>query len=614
MSTSTDSLPRTWDLTSFFPTFDGPEYRAFTLALRTEIAAALARATKLAALPATAVDASAQPALAEWAAVFAGFEDLAARGAHLGSYLSCLGAANAADEAVQAEDAALSQIRAELGKVSTQLLRAIRPAGQEVLVKLLAEPALRGAAHTVTRQHAEAVFQMPAEHEALAADLGVDGFEAWSRLYDTLGGKMTFELVHPDGRRETVPMAQRRALMAQPDRALRAAAFADGNKAWAAQADTCAAALNGLAGTRHTLYARRGRGHFLDAPLHDAAVSRETIDAMFAAIAENYELPRRILRLGARIQRTPALAWYDLEAPRPLAPVPTYTWEEGVAAVQSAFDAAYPKFGEYFRGIIRDRWVESEKRPNKRGGAFLTGSPVTREERIYMTFSGTVGDVVTLAHEAGHAWHTHVLGGLRPCARDYPMTLAETASTFAEKILVHGLLSAPGLSAERRAFLVDMETNHTPSYLLNIPVRYIFERRFYEERKNGIVSPTRLCELMTAAQREVYGDALEAGGEDPWFWASKMHFFISGVSFYNFPYTFGFLLSQALFAELLREGAAFLPRYEAFLRETGSASCEEAVRRTLGWEIGRKEFWAGAIAGGAGPVQALEEIVVSRGL
>lgn len=614
MPTSSAPLTRTWDLTAYFPSLEGPEYRAFKDALKADIAAAQARASGLATLPAALPAPGAEAALTAWAAAQHLLEDLSARLAHLSSYLGCRGAANAADEAVQAEDAALAQTAAELGKVKTQLLRALRPAGPEVLERLLAEPALRGASHAVRRHHAEAVFQMPAEQEALAADLGVDGFEAWGRLYETLGGKMSFELTHPDGRREQVPMAQRRALMAQPDRALRAAAFRDGNRVWAAQGDVCAAALNGLAGTRHTLYARRGRGHFLDAPLHDAAVSRGTIDAMFAAIAASYDLPRRILRLGARIQRTPALAWHDLEAPRPLAPVPAYSWEEGVAAVQAAFNSAYPRLGDYFRGMVRDRWIESEQRPNKRGGAFLTGSPVIRQERIYMTFGGTVNDVVTLAHEAGHAWHTHLLGGLRPCARRYPMTLAETASTFAEKILVHGLLSAPGLTPERRAFLVDMETNHTPAYLLNIPARFIFERRFYEERRAGMVSATRLCQLMTEVQREVYGDTLEQGGEDPWFWASKMHFFITGVSFYNFPYTFGFLLSQALFTQFRREGAGFLPRYEAFLRETGSASCEEAVRRTLGWDIGREEFWAEAIQGGAEAVDALESIVVARGL
>jgi oligoendopeptidase F len=381
---------------------------------------------------------------------------------------------------------------------------------------------------------------------------------------------------------------------------------------WAEAADPCAAALNALAGTRHTLYGRRGRRHFLDAPLHDAAVSRDTIDAMFAAIAASYELPRRILRIGARLQRTPAIAWYDLNAPRPLDEVPSYSWEEGVSAVQEAFDAAYPRLGDHFRAMVRARWIEAEKRPNKRAGAFMTKSLVTREQRIYMTFGGTVNDVITLAHEAGHAWHSHVLGDLRPCARWYPMTLAETASTFAEKILVQGLLSEQGMTPARRAFLLDMETNHTPSYLLNIPARFIFENRFYEERRAGVVSPTRLCELMTASQREVYGDVLEAGGEDPWFWASKLHFFITEISFYNFPYTFGFLLSQALFAAFRREGAEFLVRYEQFLRETGRASCEEAVHRTLGWDLRDQAFWTGAIAACEGPLKEFERVVAER--
>lgn len=606
---SSSSLPQTWDLTSYFPAFDGPAYREFRAALRRDIAAALKRATALEPLPA---DAAADAVVNDWGAIFAAWEDLSARGAHLASYLGCLGAANAADEAVQAEEAALAQDRAELEKLKTQLLRGLRRAGDQTFARLTAAPSLAGAGYTLARLRAESVFQMPPEHEALASDLGVDGFSAWGRLYDTLNGKMSFEMRFPDGRREKVPMAQRNALLSNPDRAIRRAAFVEANQVWAAAADTCAAALNALAGTRHTLYARRGRGHFLDAPLHDAAVSKQTLDAMFAAIAANYELPRRILRLGARLQGTPALAWYDLLAPRPVGEPPTFTWDQGVGVVQEAFDRAYPKLGDYFRRMIRTRWVESEKRANKRGGAFQTSSPVTREERIYMTFGGTATDVITLAHEAGHAWHTHLLSDLRPSAREYPMTLAETASTFAEKILVQGLLADPRLTPERRAFLLDLETNHVPSYLLNIPARFQFESRFYEQRRAGVVSPTRLSELMTAAQREVYGDTLEAGGEDPWFWASKMHFFITDVSFYNFPYTFGFLLSQAISAEFRRSGAAFLERYERFLRETGRASCEDAVRSTLGWDLREQGFWAGAIQAGEEPVRAFEDVVAQR--
>lgn len=599
-------LPQVWDLTSYFPKFRGAEYQRFFAALRTDAETRLARA-------------SGEPALSEaagnsgvWSELFNGWEDLAARLTHLNSYLECLSAAHADDEEVQSDLAALALIQAEVDKVKTQLLRGIGGASGSAAARLDAEPALAGAGFALGRLREEASRQMSPELENLAFDLGVDGFSAWGRLYDTISGKMEFEMAFPDGRRERVPMARRRALMADGERAVRQAAFSGGNRAWAGVADACAAALNALAGTRHTLYARRRHSDFLDAPLFDSALSRPALDAMFGAIADGYELSRRVLRAGARLQGTPALAWFDLEAPRPLAPIPRLTWEECVRLVSSAFARSYPALGKFFDRMIERRWIESEARPNKRGGGFLTSTPVIREQRIFMTFADTMHDVVTLAHEAGHAWHSHRLGGLRPCAQDYPMTLAETASTFAEHMLIHGLLADPALTADRRAFLVDTGTSRTPAYLLNIPVRFQFERRFYEERRAGIVSPSRLCELMVAAQREVYGDTLEPGQEDPWFWASKLHFFITRVSFYNFPYTFGYLLSQAMYAAYRTEGDRFLPRYEAFLAETGRATCEDAVRRTLGWDLRSREFWAEAIAACEPAIRDFEALANQR--
>ena len=592
--------PVNWDLTSYFPGLDSAAYREFKQTLAADVAARLGEASRLAPLDAVNT--------AAWAEVFAAWEELGARVGHLASYLDCLSSADAANEAGLTERTALAALTAEFAKFKTQLLRGLRGAGGPAWNALTGTAALAGAAHSLERLRTEAAHQMSAAEEALAADLGVDGLGAWGRLYDTVSGKMTFTMEWPDGRTEPVPMAQRRALMARTDRAVRRAAFTGGNRVWAAAEDIVAAALNALAGTRHTLYARRGQPHFLDAPLHDNAVSRETIEAMFGAIADNYELPRRILRVGAKLQGTPGLAWYDLEAPR--LPAPDLAWDDAVALVDRAFGALYPDLQAYVRSAFARRWIESEQRPNKRPGAFCTGSLVTREQRVFLTFGGTMHDAFTLAHETGHAWHGHLLNRTRPCACEYPMTLAETASTFAELVLAHGLLAEPGLPPARRAYLLDQMLGQAPSYLLNIPVRFAFERRFYEERLAGAVPVSRIKELMVAAQREVYGDTLEVGGEDPWFWASKLHFFITEVSFYNFPYAFGFLLSQALFREFRRAGAAFLPRYEEFLRLTGSAPCEEVVRRTLGRDPRDRAFWREAMAGLAEPLREFEAVAV----
>jgi oligoendopeptidase F len=159
-----------------------------------------------------------------------------------------------------------------------------------------------------------------------------------------------------------------------------------------------------------------------------------------------------------------------------------------------------------------------------------------------------------------------------------------------------------------KSYLLDQEMLRAHAYLINIPMRFEFEKAFYTERAAGEVSVSRLGELMSSAQHKLYGDTLLADGTDPMFWASKMHFFITEVSFYNFPYVFGYLLSQALFARFQAEGPSFLPRYEAFLAATGSASCEAVARQTLGADLTSPEFWATALRAIEPTLEAYEKV------
>jgi oligoendopeptidase F len=117
---------------------------------------------------------------------------------------------------------------------------------------------------------------------------------------------------------------------------------------------------------------------------------------------------------------------------------------------------------------------------------------------------------------------------------------------------------------------------------------------------------------MVGAQRRVWGDALLPDGLDPWFWASKLHFYITGTTFYNFPYTFGFLLAMALVRRFRQSGPSFLPDYERFLRLAGSGSAEEVVQQAIGEDIRRPDFWAGGILALEQPL-ARYEALLERG-
>lgn len=595
-----------WDLASYFPEFNGSEMRRFKQGLISDIASLKAEA---AALPPLATESS-----ASWERVLLRNEDILQRMSHLGSYISCLASSDARNESYLKEEAELVGMRAELSKLRVEFLRAIKETRDETFTAFMARPALDSAQNYLNRMRQEARRAMAPENEILATDLGVDGIQAWGRLYDTVSSKLEFDMLFPDGKGHRLPVSQRRSLLEDPDRRVRKAAFEGGNAAWKSIEDMAAAALNAIAGTRLTLNRYRQVDHFLEIALFQASITRKTLDAMFEALFSKLEVPRRILRLKAKLLARPSLAWFDVGAPLELPGQEKLSWERATSLVGKSFERAYPALGKFFeQQVIGKNWVDWEPRTGKRPGGFCTSSMLTKESRIFMTYNQSLGDVLTLAHESGHAYHAAMMRDMRPYGRGYPMTLAETASTFGEQVLMNGILDDPAISQAQKALILDIETGHGAVYLLDIPVRYEFEKAFYEERAGGVLSVSRLKELMVDTQRKIFGDVLEVGGEDPYFWISKLHFYITGVTFYNFPYTFGYLLSRALYRMFKKDPGEFLPKYEEFLRLAGSEPAEKLVQHTIGRDIEQPQFWAEAIDSLEEPLARLE-MLVAEGL
>jgi len=590
-----------WDLTSYFTEFNGPEMIEFKRQLNKDIISIKERAAELSPL-----DKDTQE---EWEQIFLDCEDLTTRYSHLRSYIGCVSSADSLNEDHLKEEAELSVLGAEFSKLSSELLNSLKNANDEVFLSFSEKPSLSSSSYYLGRIREESQKRMDQDNEVLAADLGVDGIGAWGRLYDTISSKLEFDMKYPDGKVARLPMSQRRSLMEKPDRDIRKAAFEGGNNAWKKIEDVTAAALNSIAGTRLTLNKHRGIDHFLDVALFQASITRKTLDAMLEAIYSEIEVPKNILRLKARTMNRDKIAWYDLGAPMDLEFKKKLDWDEAQNLVKNSFSAAYPELGNFASNAFEKKWVDWSPREGKRPGGFCTGSLLTKESRIFMTYNETIGDVLTLAHEAGHAFHSYIMRDIRPYSHFYPMTLAETASTFGEMILTEGIMQDPSISDEEKTLMLDTEINHGAIYLMDIPVRFEFEKAFYEERQNGEVSISRLKELMKLTQQKIFGDILEEGGEDPYFWASKLHFYITGVTFYNFPYTFGYLLSRGLFSMFKEEGKDFLPKYEEFLRLSGSDTAENVARRSIGQDLESPDFWVQSIHSLNEPLEKLEKLL-----
>lgn len=589
-----------WNLDSYFPEFNGSKMKEFKIALKSDIEDLKNRAESLAPVCKNNLEA--------WEKLIESFEATAKHLSHYSSYIGCLGAADARNEEYQIAAAELSAISAEFGKIDIFIKMGFKKCSDEDFKALCQRRGLKNIAFNLHEIRQNAQKTMDKELETLVSDLGVDGFDSWGRLYDTISGKLEFTMHWPDGRVENLPVAQCRSTMQDADRRVRQAAFIHGNQAWEKVEDVCAACLNAIAGNRLLLNRRRGIGHFLEVPLMQSRISAKTLEAMFHAIEDCNGFIQKIGRAKAKALGQSKLAWYDCEAPLAIPSQNRTSWDDCVKMVGDAFARAYPKLAQFYQDALKNGWIESEARGGKRPGAFCTGSLLTEESRVFMTYGGSLHDVSTLAHEVGHAFHSFNLNGQRPLLKDYPMTLAETASTFGEMLLADGILSDTEASDALKLSILTENLNHAIAFLIDIPIRFNFEKSFYEERQDGEVSVSRLKELMKTAMIRQFGDLLEENGANQMFWASKMHFYITEVTFYNFPYSFGYLLSRGLYGMFKQQRQAFLPKYEEFLRKSGSNMAHIVAKETIGADLEQPAFWKQAILSHEPELKLFEEL------
>ena len=199
-----------------------------------------------------------------------------------------------------------------------------------------------------------------------------------------------------------------------------------------------------------------------------------------------------------------------------------------------------------------------------------------------------MNNVLTLAHELGHAWHNWVMRDLPRYKTYYSMTLAETASIFGET-LVRDALLAQANTPEEKLEIAWEDGAAAITFLLNIPARFTFEQKLVEARKQGFIVADTLKSMMRESWQHWYEASLSS--YDEMFWASKLHFSIASLSFYNYPYLFGYLFSLGIYAQKERYGEAFNDLYTTLLRDTGSMTAENLVQHHLEQDIRQPEFW-----------------------
>ncbi|GAB1483062.1 M3 family oligoendopeptidase [Treponema sp.] len=582
-SKHTTSIPR-WDLSSIYPSFDSPEYERDKTLLRDS-------SSRLLELLSTELPSSESPLAERILAILSLYEEAGDLAENLEAYASAIYTTDTRNARSLAEINTLEALSLPLGKAAV-LFRA-QLSEREDLVRHLASgksEVLSPYAFYLLESLERSEHQMSPDLEDLANDLSRSGGDAWSRLQEAISSTATAVWDEKTGERKTVIAL--RDLAFDASRPVREKAYRAELAAWKSSEIPLAAALNGVKGTSISLDTRRAWENAIDKACFQGRLSRKALNALLGAMEESLPIFRRYLKAKAPLIGTKTCAFYDLFAPVG-STVRVWTWEETSSYIVDRFSSFDPAMGAFAQKAFNERWIDAEGRDGKVGGAYCTDFPLQGDSRILCNFEGSFSSLTTVAHELGHAWHHEVIKDMPRSLSGYPMTLAETASIFAETIVFEDALS--GVEAKERLALIEGNLQDSCQVIVDILSRFRFESALFSKRAEAELAPLELCEMMLEAQKSTYGDALDSELLHPYMWAVKGHYYRPGLAFYNFPYAFGLLFALGLYARAQKEGPSFAGTYRDLLRMTGRASAID-VALSAGFDIEDAAFWQGGIA------------------
>lgn len=448
---------------------------------------------------------------------------------------------------------------------------------------IAAHPLLTEYAFLLRNTKKNAVHLFSDEMEAMISRMNLSGGNAWSRLFDYLTSTLKVDY---DGEQITLPAV--RNLANDPDGAVRKKAYEAELASYAKIEGSIAYALNNIKSQVRMLAQERGYGSALTMTLDQSDMKRETLDAMFGAMQEYLPAFHKYMRAKAEyLGYHNGLPWFEMLAPLGRNDK-KYTLEETKQCLLDSFGQFSKDMADMMERAFDEEWIDFYPREGKVGGAFCCEVSHAGQSRILTNFNGSFDAVDTLAHELGHAYHGTQTCDHRILNRDYPMQVAETASTFNETHIT--CLAIAKATGEEKLALLDNILMNTTQVICDIYSRFLFEDSVFNACEDRFLMPEDLKAMMLDAQKKAYGDGLDPEYMHPYMWACKGHYYSEALSYYNFPYAFGAMLAMGLYSMYLKEGEAFLPKYNKFLHTTTVMSVEDTAA-VVGIDLTSKDFW-----------------------
>ncbi len=434
-------------------------------------------------------------------------------------------------------------------------------------------------------------YLLSEKEEVVIAKMKATGSQAWAKLQNKVSSTLLVD-IELDGEKKQLPLPVVRNLAHNKDPKVRKTAYDAELKAYKKIEESSAASINGIKGEVITLSKLKGYDSPLDKTLKDSRMKQETLDAMIGAIKDYLPTFRKYYRRkGELLGHNNGLPFFELFAPIGEVSM-EFTFDEAREFIVSNFRSFTDRLADFTDQAFEKEWIDAEIRDGKRGGAFCNNIVAINESRVLMNYTGSLGDVKTLAHELGHAYHGFCLQDESILNTTYPMPLAETASIFNEAIVLNAALKKA--NDQEKLAILDTQITAAGQVTVDILSRYLFETELFKRREDHALSVKELNSIMLDAQKQAYGDGLDHNYLHPSMWVNKPHYYYAERNFYNFPYAFGLLFAKGLYSEYLKKGEEFIPQYDKLLSITGKMTIEDATA-TAGIDVTSKEFWSSSL-------------------
>lgn len=517
-------------------------------------------------------------------AAIAALEEFSVLSSRLGNYINLTLTANTTDETANKYRTLFGNAYAALNSAYTKVYKFIG----SVETDITADENLKDYEFYFAEAKQQYKHLLSDELEDVIAKFSISGGDGWEQLFEAMTSGVEGEF-----KGEKVTLSEIRNMAYDADAAVRKEAYETELKMYDTIKEPIAFALNNIKQQVLTETSLRGFESPLAQTLEASRMSRKTLDALLEAIREYLPQFRAYLKhKAALLGHENGLPFYDLFAPIGESSR-RFTIEESKEFLLENFRGFSEDLAEMTKEAYENNYIDFLPRKGKVGGAFCSNLPFIKQSRILTNFSGSLSDVVTIAHELGHAYHGLHIENHRVLNQEYSMPVAETASTFNENIVMNTVISEAS-DAEKVA-LLESQLQDTTQIIVDIYSRYLFEAAVFENREKSFMFSKDLEQLMLDAQKEAYGDGLDPDAMHPYMWACKPHYYSSGLSFYNFPYAFGGLFSKGLYAIYQEQPEGFVEKYQELLRATTVTSAEDTAK-VLGVDVEDSAFWKKALA------------------